>query len=136
MRKGFCFLLLASSVASAQLDHRTYPDRFNDCSDPSNCIVVAKQGDGWVGLIDGGTKVAWNFKIDDFRMESIRLTGISTEKDAEGRNQVVVIQGKPETIRDGVAHCKARYALGHKSTSHKVTVTWEPEPWKIPNLAH
>jgi hypothetical protein len=39
-------------------------------------------------------------------------------------------------IRDGIAHCKARYTLGHKSTSPKVTVTWEPPLPKVPALAH
>jgi len=135
MEKGFVLLLLlASVVASAQRDQRTYPDRFNVCSEPDNCIIVEKQGDGWVGMIDGGTKLAWNFKIDDFRMENLQLTGVSTQKDAEGRDQTVVIQGKPEIIRDGIAHCKARYTAGRKSTSRKVTVTW-PSTFKIPNGA-
>ena len=133
MMKGFVLLLLlASVVASAQQeDHRTYPEKFNVCSDPSNCIVVAKRGDGWVGLIDGGTKLAWNFQIDDFRLENLKLTGVWTEKDSEGRSQTVVVQGKPDVVHDGVARCKARYTIGHKSTLRKVTVTWAPTPMKL-----
>jgi hypothetical protein len=137
MGKGLVLMLLLGSVgASAQTDHRTYPDRFNVCSDPNNCIVVTKQGDGWMGLVDDGTKISWNFQIDDFRMKYLRLTGVSTEKDSKGRNQVLVIQGKPDIIRDGIARCKARYTIGHKSTSRKVTVTWQPPPWKIPRIGH
>ncbi len=136
MRKGlFLLLLLASSVASAQPDQRTHPERMNVCSDPNNCILVMKHGGGYVGLIEGGTKLAWNFQVEDFRLEHVRLTGVSTEKDFEGRNQVVVIEGKPDVIRDGIARCKARYTVGHTSTSRKVTVTWEPPPPNIPNLA-
>jgi len=135
MRQGIVLLLLlASVVASAQRDHRTYPERFNVCSDAGNCIVVTKQGDEWVGLTDGGKKLAWKFQIDDFRLEYLKLTGVSTEKDAEGRNQTVVVQGKPPIIQDGIARCKARYTLGHTSKSQKVTVTWPPT-YKIPNFA-
>lgn len=139
MRKGFflLLLLLASAVASAQPDQRTLPEGgFNVCSAPSECILVRKHGGGYVGLIEGGTKLAWNFQIDDFRMEHLKLTGVSAQKDLGGRNQVVVIEGKPDVIYDGIAHCKARYAVGRKSTSRKVTVTWQPPPLRIPNLAH
>jgi hypothetical protein len=137
MGKGlFLLLLLASSVASAQPDQRTHPERMNVCSDSGDCLLVEKRDGGYVGLIEGGTELAWNFQIDDFRLEHLKLTGVSTQKDSEGRNQVVVIVGKPDVIRDGIAYCKARYAVGRKSTSRKVTVTWEPPPPNIPALAH
>ena len=138
MRQGFfLLLLLASSVAAAQPDQRTLPEgEINVCSAANDCILVVKHDEGYVGLIEGGTKLAWNFKIDDFRLEHIKLMGVSAAKDSEGRNQIVVIEGKPDVIRDGIARCKARYTVGRKSTSHKVTVTWPPPPPKIPNLAH
>jgi hypothetical protein len=86
MRKGFFLLLfLASAMALAQPDQRTHPQRVNVCSDPDNCILVMKHNGGYVGLIEGGTKLAWNFQIDDFRLERIRLTGVSTEKGLRGQ---------------------------------------------------
>ena len=136
MRKGFYLsLLLASAVALAQPGQRTHPERLNVCSDQGDCILVMKRDGGYVGLIEGGQKLAWDLKIYDFRLEHVRLTGVSTEKDSNGRNRFVVIQGKPDVIRDGIAYCKARYTVGHKSTSGKVTVTWKPPP-NTSALAH
>jgi hypothetical protein len=138
MRNGLLLVpLLACSMVSAQPGQRTLPEGgFTICSAPSDCILVEKRDGGYVGLIEGGTKQAWSFRIDDFRLEHLKLTGISTDNNPNGGNQVVVIKGKPDVIRDGIAHCKARYIVGRKSTSHKVTVTWQPPPPNIPNLAH
>lgn len=135
MRKAFVLaLLLASAVASAQQAHAPYPKHFNVCSTPTDCIVVTPRDDGWVGMIDGGTKIAWNFTIDDFTVKGLQMTGVSTDKDAEGRNQTVVIKAKPQLGSITAADGKARYSVGKKSTSRKVTVTW-PSTFKIPNGA-
>lgn len=131
MRNGILLLLLLTAcMASAEPDHLTYPGRITICGDANDCITVVKREAGWVGLIDGGAKPAWNFQIDDFRLEHLKLTGTSIEPDAKGRYQSVIVQGKPEIIQYWITHCKARYAVGHTSTSRKVTVTWEPPPFK------
>jgi hypothetical protein len=133
MRIWIALVLLLSSVSAlGQRDHSPYPERFNVCSAPNDCIVVTKQGDAWVGLVDGDTKPAWNFTIDDFRLDALQLTGTSMQKDAAGNDQTVVVRGKPEGTVNGFARCKARYTIGRKSTSRKVTVTW-PSTFKIPN---
>ncbi len=128
-------LLVCSLMASAQAQSgRTPPEQFLVQGDSGDLIVVQYEGGEYVGLIEGGTLLAWNFQINDWRMDHIRLTGVSTKTDFDGRHQVVVVEGKPDVIKDGIAYGKARYTVGRESKSRKVKVTWDVPPPKLTGL--
>lgn len=125
----FLFLLLLPVVVSAQNAGAGVPERFFVWDPSGNYILVQQEGVGYVGLIEGGTHMAWTFTIDDWKLEHIKLTGVSTKTDFSGRHQVVVMELRPDVIKDGVAHGKARYTVGRESKSQKVKATWEmPAP--------
>jgi hypothetical protein len=128
-------LVIGSLTAFAQTQSgRTPPEQLLVQGDSGVLMVVQYEGCEYLGLSEGGTNLGWKFTIDDWRMEHIRLTGVSTKTDFDGRHQVVVVEGKPDVIKDGIAYGKARYTVGRESTSRKVKVTWDVPPPKLTGL--
>jgi hypothetical protein len=128
-------VVVGSLIASAQTQSgRTPPEQLLVQDGSSVLMVVQYEGGEYLGLDEGGTNEGWKFTIDDWRLKHIKLTGVSTKTDFDGRHQIVVVEGKPDVIRDGIAYGKARYTVGHESKSRKVKVTWDVPPPKLTGL--
>ena len=118
-------LLMASNRAAAAGP----PEQLIVWSDSNNLIVVQQEDSGYVGLNEGGTHLAWNFKIDDWTGKHIKLTGISMQTQFDGSHQMVIVEGKPDVIKNGIAYCKVHYSVGKGWKSRKIKVTWDvPTP--------
>jgi hypothetical protein len=126
----FVVVMIFPAVTKAQ---GTPPDPISVCFAPctsndwNNYISVGDFQGERVGSLGIGY-FAWHVDVNAWSIEHIKLTLTTRRPDVEGKTEVIVIEGKFDQFKDGVAHGKARYVSGHAGGKPRdVTLTWTPK---------
>jgi hypothetical protein len=126
----FLFMMIVPATTKAQ---GTPPDPISVCFTPATgnwwnqCISIGDFQGERVGSLGIGY-FAWHVDINAWSADHIKLTATVTHPDASGKTEVMVIEGKFDEFKQGVAHGKIHYLGAHEGKDgRKFTLTWTPK---------
>ena len=99
------------------------PKSMRLCAGQSCLQIIADFGE-YIGREESGQHAEWRFRIINWNDRRITLEGTAAYADAKGEHQTLVVNAKPDVIRDGVAVGMAKSKLGRKSSMQDARVTW------------
>lgn len=131
------FLLVSPMAAMAQAKP---PESMTMCFTPAagedwwnQCIAIGDLFGERVGSLGIGY-IKWHVDIDAWSIDHIKLTATAKHPDANGKTEELVIEGRPDILRDGIARVKVRYVGAHATKSKKAVITWQPPTPKLTGL--
>ena len=126
----FSFVMILPATTKAQ---GTPPDSMTVCFAPctsndwNDTIAIGDFQGERVGSLGIGD-LAWHIDVDAWSMDHIKLRATSRHPDANGKIEIMVIEGKFDEFRLGVAHGKMHYIGPHSGKGgRKVILTWTPK---------
>jgi hypothetical protein len=131
-RIAWLLLVVAMIFPAAVKAQGTPPDSLSVVfspggSDWNNYVAIGDFQGECVGSLGIGY-FAWHVDVNAWGVDHIKLTLTTRRPNVEGKTEVLVIEGKFDDFKQGVAHGKARYVSGHASEKPcNVTITWTPK---------